>query len=64
MNDVLLNKKISIERCIQQIDCYYHTETGLPFPDDRLRQDAVAMNLRRAAELTINIANHLIKAAS
>lgn len=61
MNDIILNKKVSIERCIQQIDRYYRMETGLPFADDCLRQDAVAMNLQRAAELTIDIANHLIR---
>jgi len=61
MNDVILNKKVSIERCLQQIDRYYHMETVLSFADDRLRQDAVAMNLQRIAELTIDIANHLIK---
>ena len=61
MNDVILNKKVSIERCLQQIDRYYHMETGLSFANDRLRQDAVAMNLQRIAELTIDIANHLIK---
>ena len=61
MNDVILNKKVSIERCLQQIDRYYHMETGLSFADDHLRQDAVAMNLQRIAELTIDIANHLIK---
>lgn len=47
MNDVLLNKRVSIERCVQQVNRYYHMETGLPFADDRLRQDAVAMNLPR-----------------
>ncbi len=36
-------------------------KTGLPFVEDNLRQDAVAMNLQRVAELTIDIANHLIK---
>lgn len=61
MNDVILNKKVSIERCIQQIDRYYRMNTGLPFVDDQLRQDAVAMNLQRAAELVIDIANQLIK---
>ena len=61
MNDIILNKKVGIERCIQQIESYYHMETGLPFAEDNLRQDAVAMNLQRAAELTIDIANHLIK---
>ena len=61
MNDIILNKKVSIERCIQQIENYYHMETGIPFAEDNLRQDAVAMNLQRSAELTIDIANHLIK---
>lgn len=61
MNDVILNKKLSIERCIQQINAYYGMQTGLPFADDFLRQDAIAMNLQRACELTIDIANYLIK---
>lgn len=54
-------KKVSIERCIKRIDTYYRMETGLPFTKDQLRLDAVAMNLQRAAELTIDIANHLVK---
>lgn len=61
MNEIILNKKISIERCIQQIDKYYATESGLPFEKDYLKQDAIAMNLQRACELAIDIANHLIK---
>jgi hypothetical protein len=31
MNEVLLNKKVSIERRIQQINAYYALERGLPF---------------------------------
>lgn len=61
MNEIVLGKKISIERCIQQIDAYYGQDRGIPFEKDYLRQDAIAMNLQRAAELTIDIANHLIK---
>ncbi|SDY62324.1 DUF86 domain-containing protein [Nitrosomonas sp. Nm33] len=61
MNDIILGKKVSIERCIKQINQYYRMETGLPFVKDQLRLDAVAMNLQRAAELTIDIANHLVK---
>lgn len=61
MNEVILNKKISIERCIEQIGRYYALESGIPFKDDFLRQDAIAMNLQRACELAIDIANHLIK---
>jgi len=61
MNEIILNKKVSIERCIQQINSYYALDNGLPFATDYLRQDAIAMNLQRACELTIDIANYLIK---
>jgi len=61
MNEVVLNKKISIERCIEQINTYYALNRGLPFEQDFLKQDAIAMNLQRACELSIDIANHLIK---
>lgn len=61
MNEILLNKKISIERCIEQIDKYYALQSDLPFETDHLRQDAICMNLQRACELAIDIANHLIK---
>ena len=61
MNEIILNKKISIERCIQQIDTYYALDNGLPFATDYLKQDAILLNLQRACELTIDIANHLIK---
>jgi uncharacterized protein YutE (UPF0331/DUF86 family) len=61
MNEIILNKKISIERCIAQIDKYYALEGNAPFETDYLRQDAIGMNLQRACELAIDIANHLIK---
>ncbi len=61
MNDIILNKKASIERCIQQIQAYYALDRGLPFAEDHLRQDAIGLNLQRACELSLDIANHLIK---
>lgn len=61
MNEIILNKKISIERCIAQIRRYYAMESGKPFEQDYLRQDAIGMNLQRMCELTIDIANYLIK---
>lgn len=61
MNEVVLNKKVSIERCLEQISKYYALDRGLPFEQDFLKQDAIAMNLQRACELSIDIANHLIK---
>ncbi len=61
MNDIILNKKARIERCIQQIQAYYALDRGLPFAEDYLRQDAIGLNLQRACELSLDIANHLIK---
>ncbi|MGH8551306.1 MAG: type VII toxin-antitoxin system HepT family RNase toxin [Methylococcales bacterium] len=61
MNEIVLNKKISIERCIKQIRNYYAIDNGLAFEADYLKQDAIAMNLQRISESAIDIANHLIK---
>jgi len=61
MNEIVLNKKVSIERCIRQIKLYYAMDSGIPFGSDYQKQDAIAMNLQRACELCIDIANHLIQ---
>jgi uncharacterized protein YutE (UPF0331/DUF86 family) len=61
MNEIILNKKISIERCIAQVEKYYALQNAQPFESDYLKQDAISMNLQRACELAIDIANHLIK---
>jgi uncharacterized protein YutE (UPF0331/DUF86 family) len=59
--DVILNKKESIERCIRQIRVYYATPSETPFERDFFKQDAIAANLQRLAELAIDVANHVIK---
>lgn len=61
MNDIVLNKKESIERCIRQVRRYYAMPSELPFGDDHLKQDAIAINLQRACEQSIDLANHTIK---
>lgn len=61
MNDVILNKKASIERCIRQIRTYYALPSRVPFEKDFLKQDAVAINLQRACEQAIDLANYVIK---
>ncbi|MGH8656482.1 MAG: type VII toxin-antitoxin system HepT family RNase toxin [Gammaproteobacteria bacterium] len=61
MNQVVLNKKVSIERCIAQVRKYYAMRGELSFKEDYLKQDAIALNVQRACELCIDIANHLIK---
>jgi uncharacterized protein YutE (UPF0331/DUF86 family) len=59
--DIILNKKASIERCIAQVRAYYGRPSQEPFENDFIRQDAIAINLQRAVELAIDIANHLVK---
>jgi uncharacterized protein YutE (UPF0331/DUF86 family) len=61
MNDIVLNKKESIERCIKQVRTYYGLSSEAPFAEDYLRQDAVALNLQRACEQCIDLANYAIK---
>ena len=61
MDDIVLNKKESIERCIKQVETYYALPRDLPFEKDYLTQDAIAANLQRACEQCIDLANHTIK---
>ncbi|MCF8108024.1 MAG: DUF86 domain-containing protein [Desulfohalobiaceae bacterium] len=61
MNDIVLNKTESIERCLKQIRSYYHMPSQLPFEEDFLRQDAIAINMQRACEQAIDLANYTIK---
>lgn len=62
MNDIALNKKESIERCIKQVRTYYSMPSGLSFEEDYMKQDSIAINLQRACEQCIDLANHTIKA--
>lgn len=61
MNDIVLNKKESIERCVKQIRAYYALPREKPFAEDFLRQDAIAANLQRACEQCIDLANYTIR---
>ena len=61
MNDMLVNKRESIERCIRQAREYYRRESGVLFEQDFLKQDAIAINIQRACEQAIDLANHLIR---
>lgn len=61
MSDILLQKKASIERCVEQIRKYAKQPSILAFEQDFLKQDAIAMNLQRACECTLDMANHTIR---
>ncbi len=61
MNDIVLNKKENIERYIKQIRVYYALPGDIPFEQDLIKQDAIAVNMLRACEQCIDLANHSIK---
>lgn len=61
MDDVILSKKESLERCIRQVGIYNAIPSDLPLERDFLRQDAIALNLQRAAELCLDMANHVVR---
>ena len=61
MSDTLLQKKASIARCIQQAQKYYAVSSEEPFADDHLKRDAIVVNLQRACEQCIDLANHAIR---
>ncbi len=61
MNELILEKKARLERCLKQVKSYYSQTSKLSFEEDFLKQDAIAINIQRACELTIDIANIAIK---
>lgn len=61
MNDVILSKKESIERCVRQVRQYYQLPSDVPFEQDHMKQDAIATNIQRACEQAIDLANHVIR---
>lgn len=59
MNDVILNKTQSIQRCIQRARDEYRTSDN--FSSDITRQDAAILNITRGCEQAIDLANHVIR---
>ncbi len=60
MNDIIINKVQSIQRCVQRAREEY-TNAGDSFDTDYTRQDAAILNILRACEQVIDLANHIIK---
>jgi len=61
MSDVLEKKRASVERCIEKARDYYAMPSDKSFDDDYIKQDAVVINLQRACEQCIDMANHAIR---
>ena len=57
---VIINKVSSLERCLNRIkEDYLGHEQDFQF--NFMRQDAIVLNLQRACEISIDLANHLVK---
>ena len=60
MTDVLLGKRQSIERCLARVRRAWSQPSPLPFEEDFDKQDIIAVNLQRACEQVIDMANHVV----
>lgn len=58
MNDVVLNKVTTIERCIKRINEVY--EGSNKNVEDFTKQDSIILNVQRACEASIDLAMHVI----
>ncbi len=62
-DSIIVNKTMSIERCLKRIsEDYFGHEAD--FENNFMRQDAILLNLQRACEQSIDLANHLVKTKS
>lgn len=60
VDDVLLNKAATIERCVQRARDEYVKDPA-SFASDFTRQDAAILNIQRACEAALDMGQHLIR---
>ena len=60
VDDVLINKAATIERCVQRVREEYFSEPAT-FATNFTRQDAAILNIQRACEATLDMGQHLIR---
>ena len=60
VNDVIINKVATIERCVQRVQEEYHKNPAT-FAHDFTRQDAALLNIQRACEACIDIGQYIIR---
>lgn len=58
MNDVILNKTTTIERCVNRIHEVY--EGNPENLKDYTKQDSIILNIQRACEASIDLAMHMV----
>jgi uncharacterized protein YutE (UPF0331/DUF86 family) len=59
MDDVILNKVATVKRCLVRINEEFTGEAE--FKSNFTKQDSVVLNIQRACEACIDLANYLIK---
>jgi uncharacterized protein YutE (UPF0331/DUF86 family) len=62
MNDVVINKIQSIQRCVRRAREEYRADSD-GFATNYTRQDAALLNVLRACETAIDLANHVVRAS-
>ena len=60
MNDVLIGKQQSLDRCLARVRHAWAQPSTLPFEEDYDKQDIIVLNLQRACEQAIDMANHVV----
>ncbi|MES9905491.1 MAG: DUF86 domain-containing protein [Sedimenticola sp.] len=60
VDDVLINKAATIERCVSRAREEYH-QNPKTFADNYTRQDAAILNIQRACEAALDMGQHLIR---
>lgn len=60
MNEVIIAKVDSIQRCVRRARQEYEAAGG-GFSDNFSRQDAAVLNVTRACEQAIDLANHVLR---
>jgi uncharacterized protein YutE (UPF0331/DUF86 family) len=60
VDDVLINKAATIERCVQRAREEYFSEPAT-FATNFSRQDAAILNIQRACEAALDMGQHLIR---
>ena len=60
LDDVLVNKAATIERCVARAREEYDRNPGT-FASDFTRQDAAILNIQRACEAALDMGQHLIR---
>lgn len=58
MNDVVLNKVATIERCMERVNEVY--DRNAENLQDFTKQDSVILNIQRACEASIDLAMHIV----